>query len=250
MGVCVRECEKVSWTDFYRLFFFSLSLQGTVISRIISPKCLPICLSVLSYWRSLSQYQSTNRKGQGCDSCIPLPILPPSVHLILTQTDSANSFPQIWARIYMQACPSFLCVKKHGTWFVCPHSDLNNVCHIYSWVSRWTRHICSLTIDMLLKTAVGGTTVKYALSMTEPSSIMRTSISSLFLLHFFGLRDKIAPWSECILSHKPLKTRDVIPNLQPLNINHWSIFFELRSIIDLSKTVTFSFDGYLAWPYT
>lgn len=65
--------------------------------------------------------------------------------------------------------------------------------------------ICSLAIDMLLKTAVSGTTVKYALSMTEPSSIMGTSIPSLFPHHFLDLREKFAPWSECMPSYKPLK---------------------------------------------
>lgn len=80
----------------------------------------------------------------------------------------------------------------------------HNTSQINSLVSWRTRRICSFAIDMLLKTAVSGTTVKYALSMTEPSSIMRTSIPSLFPLHFLDLREKIAPWSEPMPYYKPL----------------------------------------------
>lgn len=78
---------------------------------------------LLSYWRSLFHDQSTNRKGQGCDSCIPLTILPPSMHLILTQKDSANIFPQIRARVCKQACPSYAVTKQGTLCFVGGHSE-------------------------------------------------------------------------------------------------------------------------------
>lgn len=165
---------------------------------------------------------------------------PSSKHdLILTQKDSANSFPEIWAKIlYMQASLSFLwCYKARNLiflWSVNSDNSLHNEFQIYSLVSWRTRHICSLTIDMLLKTAVSGTTVKYALSMTEPSSIIGTSIPSLFPLHFLDLREKIAPWSECIPSYEWLKTTLILysSNLQPLAINQWSISFKPYSFID------------------
>lgn len=206
-GVCQRKW-KSEWTVFFYTlfpFFLALWLQGSYL-----PQCPTICPSFLSYWKSLSHDQSVDHKGQGCDFCIPLSILPPSMHLILTQKDSANSFPQIWARVCKQAFPSYA-ATKHGTWcfFVkctLKQQHLHNTFQIYSRVFWRTRHICYLAIDMLLKTAASGTTVKYALSMTEPSSIMRTSIPSLFPHHFLDLRENIAPWSESIPSYKPLKT--------------------------------------------
>lgn len=90
LGVCQRECERVSETDFYS--FFSFESSGHCAFKVHISQVSHNMSSFLTYWRSLSHDQSTNSKGQGCDFCIPLPILPPSMHLILTQEDSANSF--------------------------------------------------------------------------------------------------------------------------------------------------------------
>lgn len=155
LGVCQREGE----IDFYS--FFPLSLQGTVFLRFISPKCLTICplFKLLEKPFSWSAY-----KQQRARLWLLYPIAyPSSKHALdLNAGRQFKQLPHIWDWMCKQACPSPF-VTKYGTWLFLwrVHSDhiLYNIFQIYSWVFWRTRHICSFTIDMLLKTAVSGTTV-------------------------------------------------------------------------------------------
>ena len=144
--------------------------------------------------------QSANCKGQGCDFSIPLPIFPSSTSLILTQKDSTNSFLQIWVCVCKPSLPVllgnkgirliylFLFIRKYTLRRLPPK-------HIQSLLLGFfedTAHLLYINTNILNK-AASGTTVIYALSMMEHSSIMKTSIQSLFLHHLLDLREKILP---------------------------------------------------------
>lgn len=208
LGVCQRECERVSETDFYSFFFFFESPGHCDFKVHISQ----VSHNMSSFFKLLKKpFPWSVRKPQRARLWLLYPIAYPSSKraLDLNAERQCKQLPSHLSQD-MQARPVFLCCYEARNlillWSVHTDHGLHNAFQIYSRVSWRTRHICSLTIDMLLKTAVSGTTVKYALSMTEPSSIMRTSIPSLFPLHFLDLREKIAPWSERIPSYKPLKT--------------------------------------------
>lgn len=111
-----RVCVKESVTEGVKLIFYSffvvvVEAAGHCVFKVHISQVSHNMSFFLSQRGSLSHDQSANRKGQGCDSCILLPILPRSVHLILTQKDSANSFPQISATMCEQACPSSAITK-------------------------------------------------------------------------------------------------------------------------------------------
>lgn len=152
--VTVSKKVRNSWYNFFSPFFSlfrALWFQGSFL------RVSKYVLVFLSYWRSLSHDQSANCKGQSCDFCILLPILPPSMNLILTQKDNTNSFSQMSACMCKQAYLSYA-VRKHGIWFKSffvwsAHSDhsLQNTFEIYSWDCWRTRYICSLAIDIFSK---------------------------------------------------------------------------------------------------
>lgn len=149
--------------------------------------------------------------------------------------------PQSGARTFRQSKPPLLMLPLPWNlipfppcvWGVCTRSDssLYYTLQIYSAGSWRTWHICSFRIDMFLKTEVSSTTVKYALSMTGPSSIIRTSISSLFPLHFLALRDKIAACMKSLLAYK--SWQDLFSLDSEITIvtarRHWAVPWELDS---------------------
>lgn len=198
---------KSEWNCFF-LFtvFFSSSLRGTVISRFISSKCLTICPFLKL---PKTPFSWSVRKAQRAR----LRLLYPSAYPSSEHALDLNADGQLPSDLSqdVQAGLAFLCCQEVWNLFFLGEVHTQTTASVTHSTSTLRllegqgTFICSSAIDMLLKTAVSGTTVKYALSMTEPSSIMGTSIPSLFPYHFLDLREKIAPWSECIPSYKPLK---------------------------------------------
>lgn len=205
---CVSKKVK-EWVNCYFLYTFPF-LSGTVTSRFISPT---VSYNMSFFFKLLKKpFSWSVRRPQRARLWLLYPIVyPSSKHALDLNTErQCKQLPTDLSQ-GVQASLSFLCCYKAWNlmFFVkctLKQQHLHNTFQIYSRVFWRTRHICYLAIDMLLKTAASGTTVKYALSMTEPSSIMRTSIPSLFPHHFLDLRENIAPWSESIPSYKPLKT--------------------------------------------
>lgn len=142
------------------LFFFIL-FSGHCDLKVYISQVSHNTSSFLKLLKTLSHDQSANCKRQGCDFCIPLPILPLSMNLILTQKDSTISFR------FEPVCASkptlsmllgsilfhFICVCVYVCVCVVEHSDhnLQNTFKIHSQDSWRTRHICTFAIDIFSK---------------------------------------------------------------------------------------------------
>lgn len=149
--VTVSKKVRNSWYNFFFSLFFYL--QGTVISRFISP-CLKICPRFFKLLKK--PFSWSVRKLQRAKLWLLYPIAyPSSKHELDLNTERQHK--QLLSDFGLHVQASYA-VRKHGIWFKSffvwsAHSDhsLQNTFEIYSRDSWRTRHICSLAIDIFSK---------------------------------------------------------------------------------------------------